>query len=89
MFVFLGVSANIAAAIAGFAGPGFFELMAVALLAGLLATTASVAMGCASAVAAHRLGLDPDTHGVPVVTSSLDLFGAFALILAVVVLGLA
>ena len=89
VFVFLGLSANIAAAIAGLAGPGFFELMAVALLAGLLATTASVAMGCASAVAAYRLGLDPDTHGVPVVTSSLDLFGAFALILAVVVLGLA
>jgi mgtE-like transporter len=36
----------------------------------------------------HRLGLDPDSHGIPIVTSSLDLLGALSLILAIVALGL-
>ena len=33
-------------------------------------------------------GLDPDNHGIPIVTSSLDLLGAVALILVIVGLGL-
>ena len=36
----------------------------------------------------HRLGLDPDNHGIPIVTSSLDFLGAVSLILAIVILGL-
>ena len=39
------------------------------------------------AIATYRLGLDPDNHGIPIVTSSLDLLGAFALILAFVIFG--
>jgi cation transporter-like permease len=39
--------------------------------------------------AAHRLGLDPDNHGIPLVTSTMDLVGAFSLLLALVVLGVA
>jgi mgtE-like transporter len=38
-------------------------------------------------VAAFRLGVDPDTYGIPVVTSSVDFAGAFALVLAIVALG--
>ena len=34
-----------------------------------------------------RFGLDPDTYGIPVVTSSLDLVGAFTVILAMVLTG--
>jgi mgtE-like transporter len=41
-----------------------------------------------TAVAAYRLGLDPDNHSIPIVTATLDLFGAFALILAIVAMGL-
>jgi mgtE-like transporter len=40
-------------------------------------------------VAATRTGLDPDTYGVPIVTSSVDFVGALALIVAVVMLGIA
>jgi len=40
-------------------------------------------------LAAVRFGVDPDTYGIPVVTSSLDLAGAFTLIVAIVVVGLA
>jgi mgtE-like transporter len=47
-----------------------------------------VFVGFYGAVAAYRLGLDPDNHGIPIVTSSLDLLGAVALILVIVALGL-
>jgi len=40
-------------------------------------------------VVAVRFGLDPDTYGIPVVTSTLDFVGAFTLILAIVALGVA
>ena len=64
------------------------DMMGVALLAGFMATTASVIVGFYAAVATYRFGLDPDNHGVPMVTSSLDLLGALSLILAIVILGL-
>ena len=35
-----------------------------------------------------RLGLDPDNHGIPIITSSMDLIGAVAIILALLVFGL-
>jgi mgtE-like transporter len=88
VFFFLGVSANIASAIAGLAGPGVPELIGVSMLAGAFATTFAVFIGYYSALGAYRLGLDPDSHGIPIVTSSLDLLGALSLILAIVLLGL-
>jgi mgtE-like transporter len=88
VFFFLGISANIASAIAGLAGPGVPELIAVSMLAGAFATTFAVLIGYYSALGAYRLGLDPDSHGIPMVTSSLDLLGALSLILAIVLLGL-
>jgi mgtE-like transporter len=88
VFVFLGVSATIVAHVANKASPGALDMMGVALLAGLMATTCSVIVGFYAAVATFRFGLDPDNHGVPMVTSSLDLLGALSLILAIVILGL-
>jgi mgtE-like transporter len=88
VFFFLGISANIASAIAGLTGPGVLELIAVSMLAGAFATTFAVLIGYYSALGAYRLGLDPDSHGIPIVTSSLDLLGALSLILAIVMLGL-
>jgi mgtE-like transporter len=88
VFVFLGVSSIIVAQVANKASPGNLDMMGVALLAGFMATTASVVVGFYAAVATYRFGLDPDNHGVPMVTSSLDLLGALSLILAIVILGL-
>jgi len=88
VFLLLGVSADIAALVAGLKSPGSLEMIAVSMLAGLIATTFAVLVGFYGAVAAHRLGLDPDNHGIPIVTSSLDLLGAVALILVIVALGL-
>jgi mgtE-like transporter len=88
VFLFLGISSDIAALVAGLHSPGPLEMIAVSMLAGAFATTAAVLVGYYGAVATYRLGLDPDNHGIPIVTSSLDLLGAFALILAIVILGL-
>lgn len=88
VFFLLGVSADVAALVAGLKSPGSLDMIAVSMLAGALATTFAVLVGFYGAVAAHRLGLDPDNHGIPIVTSSLDLLGAFALILVIVALGL-
>src|SRR4029079_16969200 len=88
VFVFLGGSATVIAHVANKASPGGLQMMGVALLAGLMATTASVIVGFYAAVATYRFGLDPDNYGVPMVTSSLDLLGALSLILAIVIMGL-
>jgi mgtE-like transporter len=88
VFLLLGVSADIAAAIAHLKSPGSLEMIAVSMLAGLLATTFAVLIGYYGAVATFRLGMDPDSHGIPIVTSSLDLLGAVSLILVIVALGL-
>ncbi len=61
----------------------------MALLSGGLATLFAVLVAYYSTMAAFRFGLDPDTYGIPVVTSSLDLVGAFTLVLAMVAVGVA
>ena len=86
-FFLLGVSADIVAALFDLASPGVLQMIGVAMLAGAFATTAAVLVGYYGAVATYRLGLDPDNHGIPIVTSSLDFLGAVSLILAIVLLG--
>ena len=88
VFVFLGLSSVIGAHVVHFRSPGAARMLGVSLIAGFLATTSSVIVGYYSAVLTHRHGLDPDNHGIPIVTSSLDLLGALSLILAIVLLGL-
>lgn len=88
VFLLLGLSADIASAVAGLDSPGSLQMIWVSLLGGVFATTAATIVGYYAAVATNRLGLDPDNHGIPIVTSSLDLLGAFSLILAIVILGL-
>jgi mgtE-like transporter len=88
VFLLVGVSSDVAAAIIGLRSPGALDVIGVALLAGLLTTVMIVLIAYFAAVAAYRLGFDPDNHGIPIVTSALDLVGAFSLILVIVALGL-
>jgi mgtE-like transporter len=87
VFVFLGVSSVIVSHLVNLASPGAAQMIGVSLLAGFMATSAAVIVGYYAAVTTFRLGLDPDNHSVPLVTSSLDLLGAFSLILAIAILG--
>ncbi len=87
VFALLGLVSSIAAGLAGHAGPPLADLLAVAVLGGLLATVLIVVVAYYGTLAAVRFGVDPDTYGIPMVTSSLDLAGAFTLIVSVVLVG--
>ena len=87
VFALLGLVSSVAAGLAGHAGPALSEMVAVAVLGGLLATVLIVVVAYYGTLAAVRFGVDPDTYGIPMVTSSLDLAGAFTLIVSVVLVG--
>ena len=88
VFLLVGVASDVAAAVVGLRSPGVLDVIGVALLAGAMTTVLIVLIAYFAAVAAYRLGFDPDNHGIPIVTSSLDLVGSFSVILAIVALGL-
>jgi mgtE-like transporter len=87
--LFNAFGANAFAWALGESSPGLLRLTAVAIIASAFAMAFVLAVAYYGTVAATRTGLDPDTYGVPIVTSSVDFVGALALILAVVMLGIA
>ena len=89
VFAASGVIAEIGGQLANRASPGLIDLVAIALVGGVLVTFCVVAVAFYSTIVAVRFGLDPDTYGIPTVTASLDFIGAFALILALMVVGVA
>jgi mgtE-like transporter len=89
VYAFNGVGAHLVAEALGQASPGALQMAAVSLLGGALAVIFVVTVAYYGTIAAYRTGVDPDTYGIPVVSSSVDLVGAFTLVIAIVVLGLA
>ena len=89
VFACCAVIAQWASVATGQTTPGLGDLLAVAMIAGLVATVLVVVVAYYTTMAAYRFGLDPDTYGIPVVMSSLDLVGASTLILAMVAVGVA
>ena len=87
VFVACGLLAHAFAAASALASPGIGWLVAASLLGGVVATMLASLVAYYSTIASVRIGLDPDTYGIPLVTSTLDLLGAFTLILAVEALG--
>jgi mgtE-like transporter len=63
-------------------------MVEVSLIGGFIATGFALLIAYYGSIAAYRLGLDPDNHGIPLITSSMDLVGAIALILAIVLVGI-
>jgi mgtE-like transporter len=89
VFVFNGFGAHWVARALGEASPGLGQMVAASLIAGGLAVLFVVTVAYYGTVAAYRTGVDPDTYGIPVVSSSVDFVGAFTLIIAIALLGLA
>jgi mgtE-like transporter len=87
VFILVAVSADLVSLLLGLGSPGPVRMIGISLIGGLLATTACLAITYYGAIAAYRLGLDPDNHGIPLVTSSMDLIGAVALIFAILIMG--
>jgi mgtE-like transporter len=86
-FGLTGVTAHFIAVATSKASPGLFHMVAIALLAGAFSTVGAALLAYATAVATFRFGLDPDNHGIPMITSSMDLAGVLAVVGTVVLLG--
>ena len=90
VYVFIGGASHFIA-VALFhegASPGLLVMIGISALAGLIATTASVLAAYYGSTISYRLGLDPDTYGIPVITAAVDLLGFMSLIIALIVFGL-
>jgi mgtE-like transporter len=55
----------------------------VTLVAGLLATPILALTAYTAATASFRFGFDPDNHGIPIVTATMDLAGVICLVAAI------
>ena len=89
VFVLCTVLAHWASVATGQTTPGLGDLLLVMLLAGAVATLLVLLVAYYTTMAAFRYGLDPDTYGIPMVLSVLDLVGAFTLVLALLAVGVA
>ena len=77
----MAVLAHYAAVLFNISTPGLVPMLLITLLAGVIVITVMNILGYLTAVITYRVGFDPDNFGVPVVTSSIDLIGASALLL--------
>jgi mgtE-like transporter len=90
VYVFIGGASHLLA-VALFppgSSPGFLAMIGISALAGLIATTAAVLAAYYGSTVSYRLGLDPDTYGIPIITAAVDLLGFMSLIIALIVFGL-
>ena len=83
VFTVCGLLAHTFSSVSDLDSPGGGWLVAAALLGGVVATLMASIVAYYSTIASVRIGLDPDTYGIPLVTSVMDLLGVFTLILAV------
>jgi mgtE-like transporter len=64
-------------------------LILVAVSGGLIVTTMVAAVAYLGTLAVVRFGLDPDNHGIPIVSASLDVVGALTFVGVLLVWGVA
>lgn len=85
-FTGVGTVGWVAARLAGLQPPGIGTLVAVTLVAGVFATLLIAVVAYTTATATFRFGLDPDNHGIPIVTAAMDLLGILCLVGAIALL---
>jgi len=89
VYAFNGLGAHFTGRLLGQASPGLDRMVVVSLVGGVLAVLFVILVAYYGTTAAVGLGVDPDTYGIPLVTSSVDFVGALALIVVIVSLGIA
>ncbi len=89
VFPLMGYAGALLAPVFGLESPGIVNMIEVATLAGVMATLLATVVAYYSAVATYRLGWDPDNHGIPVITASMDFVGVVCFVIALVATGLA
>jgi mgtE-like transporter len=87
-YVFNGAGAHLVARLLGQESPGLVAMVAVAVIGGVAATIFAAAVAYYGTVASTAAGVDPDTYGIPIVTSSVDFAGVTALIATVAALSI-
>jgi mgtE-like transporter len=88
-FIVVGILASFTSFIFGLASPGVLTMIGISLTAGAMATVLAVVVAYYTAVATFRIGLDPDNHGVAVITSSMDLLGVLCIVVTLLIFGIA
>jgi len=88
VFIANGAGAHVVAGLLGQPSPGLGKIVAAALLGGLAAMLVVLLIAYYGTIVTVRLGIDPDTYGIPLVSSTVDLVGALTLIIAIATLGL-
>ncbi len=89
IFTLLALLAGTIGVALGRTSPGLLRLVPAALTGGLLATTFVCLVAYYGTLLVVRFGLDPDNHGIPLVSASLDVVGSATLIVALLVWGIA
>jgi mgtE-like transporter len=87
VFLFNAVGAHVVARALGEASPGLDAMVAASMIGGFFAVAFVVVVGYYGTIVSVTVGVDPDTYGIPIVTSSVDLVGAVALIATLDALG--
>lgn len=87
VFTAIGAIATVLASIVGVARPPAGLMVGGTMLAGVLVLPVTLVVGYYVAVLTTRFGLDPDNHGVPTITATLDLTGVAAVLFVMSVLG--
>lgn len=83
-----GAGAHFVAGLLGVASPGLAQIVAASVLGGAAAMLVVLVIAYYGTIVTVRLGIDPDTYGIPMVSSTVDLVGALTLIVAIATLGL-
>lgn len=88
VFAANGAGAHLVARLLGESSPGLGQLVGASLLGGVAAMLVVLVIAYYGTIAAVRSDIDPDTYGIPLVSSTVDLVGALTLIVAITTLGL-
>jgi mgtE-like transporter len=89
VYLFNAVGAQLVGRLLGQSSPGLPEMLVVSLVGGAVAVLFVIVVAYYGTIAAVRFGADPDTYGIPLVTSSVDFAGAIAFIVVIVAIGIA
>lgn len=89
VYLFNGVGAHFVSRALSHRSPGLLQMVGVSMLGGMVAMAFVAIVAYYGTIAAVRNGLDPDTYGIPLVSSSVDFVGAFTLVLTIALLGIA
>ena len=89
VYVVNGLGAHLVSQLMGEASPGALAMVGVSLLGGVAAIGLVLAIAYYGSIAAVRSGIDPDTYGIPLVSSTVDLAGVVTLVLAIAALNVA